>query len=77
MGAVHLRVMELEGNRQIIPEPFLFVSAPDDKGIIENAAVHPDGSVNLRIDNRRRAYDHAVLRQVPVPAGSGCPGSVL
>ena len=59
MRAVHLRVMELKRQRQIIPESFLSVSAPDDKRIIENAAVHADGSVDFRVDNGGCADNHA------------------
>ena len=59
--AVHLRVVELERERQVIPEPFLFVPAPDNKGIIENTAVHTNSSVNFRIYDSGRADDHTVF----------------
>lgn len=45
--AVHLRVMELKGKFQGRPEKPLVIFAPDDKGIIENTAVHADGTVYL------------------------------
>ena len=61
MCAVHLRVMELERKRQIIPEPFLFVSAPDKKGIIKNTAVHTNSSVKFCIYDSGRADDHTVF----------------
>ena len=61
MCAVHLRVMELEREGQVIPQPFLFVSAPDNERIIENAAVHADGSVDFRVDNGGCADDHTVF----------------
>ena len=59
--AVHLRVMELEGEGQVIPKPFLFVSAPNNKWIIENAAVHTNSSVNFRIYDSGSADDHTIF----------------
>ena len=59
--AVHLRVMELEREGQVIPKPFLFVSPPDDERIIENAAVHADSSVDFRIYDGGSADDHTVF----------------
>ena len=59
--AVHLRVMELEGEGQVIPKPFLFVSAPNNKGIIKNAAVHTNSSVDFRIYDGGSADDHTVF----------------
>lgn len=61
VSAVHLRVMELERERQVIPKPFLFVSAPNNKGIVENAAVHTNSSVDFRIYDGGSADDHTVL----------------
>ena len=61
MCAIHLRVMELERDRQVIPEPFLFIPAPDNKGIIENTAVHTNSSVDFRIYDSGRTDDHTVF----------------
>ena len=49
VSAVHLCMMELERDGQVIPKPFLFVSAPNNKGIIENATVHTNSTVDFRI----------------------------
>ena len=61
MRAVHLRVMELERKGQIIPKPFLLVSAPYNERIIEYTAVHTDSPVNFRIYDSGRADDHTVF----------------
>ena len=66
--AVHLGVMELEGDGQ---GPFLKVApvfAPDQEGIVEYAAVHADGSVYIVLRQGRRAYDHAVGKVVVLTA---------
>ena len=69
MGAVHLGVVKLEENGQMIPEAFLPVFAPDQKGIVENAAVHTDGTINLGIHNGGGTDDHTGFRQIPVLTG--------
>ena len=61
MGSVHLRVVELEGDGQFIAEPFLAVSPPDEERIVEDATVHANGSVYLRINNGRRAYHDTII----------------
>ena len=61
MGAVHLRMVKLERNRQIIPEPSLFIASPNHKRIVENARVHADSAIDFGIDDGRRADDHAVF----------------
>ena len=71
MCPVHLCVMELERKRQIIPKPFLFVSAPDKKVIIKNTAVHTNSSVKFCIYDSGRADDHTVFRQAPVLTACG------
>src|SRR5699024_6366751 len=77
MRAVHLRVMKLKRKRQVIPKPFLSISAPDDKRIVENAAVHSDSSVDFRIDNSRSADDHTVFGQVSVLTACRSPGRIF
>ena len=69
MGAVHLGVMELEGNRQFVAEPLLPVSAPEQEGVVIDTAVHAYHAVNFRIHNGGGTDDHAVFRQIPVGAG--------
>ena len=71
MGTVHLGVMELEGDGEGISEKFLAVFAPDDKGIIENAAVHAHSTVDFGIDDGGSADDHGVFGQIVVLAGFG------
>ena len=71
MCPVHLCVMKLERKRQVIPEPFLFISAPDKKGIIENIAVHTNSSVKFCIYDSGRADDHTIFGQVPVLTACG------
>ena len=45
MSTIHLRMVKLKGYRQILPEQLLFVSAPNDKWVIRNTAVHTDCSI--------------------------------
>ena len=51
MGSIHLSVVELKGDGQLIVKPFAAVFAPDDKRIVENAAIHADCSVYLGIND--------------------------
>ena len=51
MGAIHLCMMKLEGNRKLIAEQLSAVFAPDDKRIIENTAVHADCAINFRVND--------------------------
>ena len=53
-------MVELKGQFERRLEKPLVIFAPDDKGIIENTAVHADGTVYLCIDDRRGADHHAV-----------------
>ncbi len=47
MGAVHLGVMELEGDGEDGFEETFPVLSPDHEGVVEDAAVHSYRSVNL------------------------------
>lgn len=76
MSPVHLRVVELKGDRQDVFEKFLSVASPDQKRIIENTAVHTDSAVYFRIDDRRRADHHTFAGKIPVPTGVGDLGGV-
>ena len=71
MGSIHLRVVELEGDGQLIVKPFAAVFAPDDKRIVENAAIHANRSVYLGINDSRGSDDHTVCGEVPIPAIKG------
>ena len=66
MGTIHLGVVELKGDGQIISEPFLFVTPPDDERVIKNATVHSNSTVDFRINDSRRTYYHTVVRQVEI-----------
>ena len=59
--AVHLRVMELKRNGQIISDPFLFISSPNEKRVVENTAVSVDRAVKFGVDDGGRSNNHAVL----------------
>ena len=66
MSSIHLRVVELERNRQFIAEKFSPETAPNHKRVVENAGIHADSAIDFGVDDGRRADDHAVLGQVPV-----------
>ena len=61
MGTIHLGMMELKGDGQLVAEPFLSVTSPDEERIVEDATVHANGSVYLRINNGRRAYHDTII----------------
>ena len=61
MNSIHLRVMELEGYRQVISEKFFSVFSPDHKRIVENPAVHPDSAVHFGINDCGCADHHTVI----------------
>ena len=63
VSTIHLRVMELERDGQVIPKSFLSISPPDDERIIENAAVHTNSSVDFRIYDGGSADDHTFFGQ--------------
>ena len=42
MGTIHLGMVKLKGDGQIIPKQLLSILTPNYKGIIENTAVHTD-----------------------------------
>lgn len=60
MGTVHLRVMKLKGDCQRCFEPASTVASPYQDGIVEDAAVHSDGSFNIVLRQCRCADYHAV-----------------
>ena len=61
MRAVHLGVMELEGDGQGRLQPALAVTAPSQEGIGEDAAVLIDDAVEFRSGNCRRANYHSTI----------------
>ena len=68
MGAVHLGMMELEGDRQGRPEKAPFILAPDDERVIEDAAVHTHCSINVISGQGGGADDHIFLQVVVLAA---------
>ena len=59
MGAVHLGVVELERDTERCPEKSAAVSAPYQKWVVEDAAVHADCAVDLALSQGGGADDHA------------------
>ena len=68
MCTIHLGMVKLKGHDQRPFPQTPSVFAPNQKGIIEYAAVHAHGSVYLVPGEGGSAYDHAV-GQVVVFAG--------
>ena len=68
MRTVHLGVVELKGDCQICLEPASVVASPDYKWVVEDAAIHSYGSVNIVLNQCRGAYHH-IIRNVMVLAG--------
>ena len=61
MRAVHLGMVELEGDGQSYFEPMLAVSAPTQEGIGENTTVLVDNAIEFRASYCRRAYYHSLI----------------
>lgn len=61
MGTIHLGMVKLKGDGQIIPKQLLSILTPNYKGIIENTAVHADCAIDLRIHNGGGSDHHTVL----------------
>ena len=68
--AVHLRVVKLEGDGQCGAQEAAPVFAPDEEGVVEQAAVHAHGAVDVVARQRGGAYHHAV-GQVVADARAG------
>lgn len=64
VGTIHLGVMKLEGNGQIIPEQLPSISAPEQEGIVKNSAVHAHDAVQFGIRDGGSADDNAAFRQI-------------
>ena len=70
MRPVHLCVVKLERHRELCLEEAFAVSAPYHERIVENAAVHAHGPVDVLSGEGRGANHHAFL-QVVVLARTG------
>lgn len=68
MGAVHLGMMELEGDRQGRLEKAPFILAPDGERVIEDAAVHTHCTINVILGQGGGADDHIFLQVVVLAA---------
>ena len=55
-----LDVVELKGDGKFVAQHPFAVFTPDQEGIVENAAVHTYGAVQLCVDNGGGADNHAV-----------------
>ena len=64
-------MVKLEGERQCGPKNPLSIASPEEEGIVENAAVHADGSVDLGLYNGG-GTDHHTVRQVVILAVLCC-----
>ena len=71
VGAIHLGVMELEGYGEHCLPPLALVLAPYEEGVIEDAAIHAHGTVNLVLCQGLSADGHTARRQVVVGATLG------
>lgn len=76
VGAVHLGMMELEGDCKSGLEKTPFILAPDGKRVIEDATVHAHCAVNVILGQGRGPYSHTVrqvvvLAALPNPSGKG------
>ena len=72
-GAVHLGVVELEGQGQPGPEPFPAVAAPDQEGIVVDAGVDVHRAVDPMAGQSRSADHHIVIPQLKGAAGAADP----
>ncbi len=61
VSAVHLHVVELEGDRQGGPQPALAVAAPHHHRIAELVGVLVDDTVEFGDRHRRCAYHHRII----------------
>ena len=68
MCAVHLGVVELEGDGESCLEEAALVLPPNEEGIVEDATIHADCTIDVILRQSRSADDH-VVRQVVIGAG--------
>ena len=61
MRAVHLGVVELEGDGQGGLKPAFTVTAPGEEGVGVDAAVLVDNAVEFRASHSRRADYHSLI----------------
>ena len=60
--------MELEGQLQLGLQPAATVFAPDKEGVVEDAAVKIRYAIQIVMDQRRGADDHAIWQLVVLAA---------
>ena len=71
MSAIHLHVVELEGNGQGCPQPTFAVSAPHHHRITELVGVLVDDAVEFGGRHRRRAYHHCIIYEGALAGRAG------
>ena len=79
MSAVHLHVMELEGDRQGCLQPAFAVVSPHHHRIAEQVGVLVDYAVEFGGRHRRCAYHHCIIYEGTLAgcAGRLCQGQVV
>ena len=76
MTAVHLCVMELEGDGQRGLQPALAIVAPSEEGVSVDAAVLVDDAVEFRPGQSRCAHDDGLLVQDVLTGLANCLSQV-
>ena len=71
MSAVHLNVVELEGDGQSCLQPAFAVATPHHHRITELVGVLVDDAVEFGGRHRRRAYHHRTVHETAL-AGNTC-----
>ena len=71
MSAVHLHMVELEGNGQGCPQPAFAVMAPHNHRITELVGVLVDDAVEFGGRHRRRAYYHRIIYEGALAGHAG------
>lgn len=71
MSAVHLHVVELEGDGQGCPQPALAVAAPHHHRITELVGILVDDAVEFGGRHRRCAYHHRIIYEGTLAGRAG------
>ena len=71
MSAIHLHMVELEGDGQGCPQPAFAVAAPHHHRITELVGVLVDDAVEFGGRHRRCAYHHRIIYERTL---TGCAG---
>ena len=71
MSAIHLHVVELEGDGQGCPQPTFAVAAPHHHRIVELTAVLVDNAIKFRSHHRRSSYHHRIIYEGALAGRAG------